>query len=72
MRQINRRESNKSLKTYTQDRPRGMNNSPKWLKPSPLNTIFSQRQKRMLGIVVLWDFKREEGNSQEDEKTNVW
>ena len=26
-----------------------------------LDTIFSKRQKRMLGVVV-WDFKGEEGN----------
>jgi hypothetical protein len=36
-----------------------------------LNTVFSYRQKRLWGAVV-WDFKKEEGNSQEDGKANIW
>ena len=36
-----------------------------------LNTIFSERQRRMLGEVV-WDFKGEEGNSLGDDKANIW
>ena len=32
-----------------------------------LHTIFSSRQKRMLGLVV-WDFKREEDHRQEVDK----
>ena len=36
-----------------------------------LNTIFSEGQRRMLGVVV-WDFKGEEGNSHGDGKANVW
>ena len=40
-------------------------------KALTLKTIFNQRQKRMLGVVV-WDFKGQEGNSHEDGKANVW
>lgn len=36
-----------------------------------LNTIYNQRQKRLLGVVV-WDFKREEGDSHGDGKADVW
>ena len=36
-----------------------------------LNTIFTLRQKRILGIVV-WDFTGEKGNSYGNGKANVW
>ena len=36
-----------------------------------LNTIYNQRQKRLLGVVV-WDFKREERDSLGDGKADVW
>ena len=36
-----------------------------------LNTIFSLRQNRILGVEV-WYFKGEEGNLPGDEKADVW
>ena len=48
-----------------------LNNYLKWLRPSPLNTIFSSRKKRMLEVVV-WDFRREEGNAHGGRKINIW
>ena len=47
-----------------------LNNSSKWMKPH-LETVFSWRQKRMLGVGT-WDFQMEEGNCCEDRKANVW
>ena len=52
-------------------RPRKTEQVVKMAEDITLTIIFSQRQKRMLGVVV-WDFKGEENNSHGDGKANVW
>ena len=55
---------------YTWERPRKTESLSKIVETLTLNTIFSSRQKRMLRVVV-WDFKREKGNSHGDGKANI-
>ena len=43
----------------------------KMAKALTLNTIFNQRPKRMLRVLV-WDFEEEEGSSHGDGKASVW
>ena len=37
-----------------------------------LKALFGYRKKRMSGKAMVWDFKKEEGNSQGDGKANIW
>ena len=52
---------------YTWERPRKTEELTKTAKTLILNTVFRERQNKMLGVVVL-DFKGEEGNSHGDRK----
>ena len=53
------------------ERPRKTEQVTQMAKDLILNTLFSQRLKRRLGLVV-WDFIEEEASLHRDGKANVW